>query len=82
MEKLLESFRSVLSQHPNIRLCILFGSMASGRAAADSDLDIAVAGYQPLSGDEYLELMAEFSSATHNEIDLLDLATATGVILK
>ena len=82
MEILLEPIRSVLSQHPNIKLCILFGSAASGRESASSDLDIAVAGSQPLSGDEYLELMEAFSSATHREIDLLDLATATGVILK
>jgi uncharacterized protein len=82
MEKLLEPIRSVLLKHPDIKLCILFGSAAVGRASANSDLDIAVAGYQALSGDEYLELMAEFSSATHHEIDLLDLATATGVILK
>jgi uncharacterized protein len=82
MEKLLEPIRSILSQHQNIKLCILFGSMASERASADSDLDIAVAGSQPLSGDEYLELMAAFSSVTHHEIDLLDLTTATGEILK
>ena len=82
MEKLLESIRFVLIQHPNIKLCILFGSAAAGRASSNSDLDIAVAGYQPLSGDEYLELMAAFSSATHREIDLLDLSTAAGEILK
>jgi uncharacterized protein len=82
MEKLLEPIRSVLLQHPNIQLCILFGSAAVGRTTAGSDLDIAVAGYKPLSGDEYLELMAAFSSATHREIDLLDLTSANGEILK
>jgi predicted nucleotidyltransferase len=82
MEKLLEPIRSILRQHPNIKLCILFGSAAAGRASANSDLDIAVAAQQPLSGDEYLELMAAFSSATHREIDLLDLLSATGEILK
>jgi predicted nucleotidyltransferase len=59
---------------------MLFGSMASGKASADSDLDIAVAADQPLSAAELLQLTEEFSTATNRDIDLVDLAAATGLI--
>jgi predicted nucleotidyltransferase len=82
METIKEPIRSVLQRHQDIKLCIVFGSIAAGKASSKSDLDIAVAGEQPLDGDKFLELTAEFSAATNREIDLLDLMTATGLILK
>jgi uncharacterized protein len=82
MNKLLDPLRSVLLKHPDIKLCIVFGSEAAGKASANSDLDIAVAASHPLSEDIYLELLEAFSSATHREIDLVDLTNATGEILK
>jgi predicted nucleotidyltransferase len=72
--------RQVLNRHQKIKLCMLFGSMASGKASADSDLDIAVAADQPLSAAELLQLTEEFSTATNRDIDLVDLAAATGLI--
>jgi uncharacterized protein len=82
MENFQDPILSVLSRYPDIKLCMLFGSFAAGRMTAQSDLDIAVAGYQPLSAEMYLELMADLSSATGREIDLVDLTAATGHILK
>jgi uncharacterized protein len=82
MEKIRELLQKVLQQHEDIQLCIVFGSTAVGRASADSDLDIAVAGEQPLTDDRFLELAAEFSAATNREIDLVDLMVVTGPILK
>jgi predicted nucleotidyltransferase len=80
MDKLRELIRNVLNHHPDVKLCIIFGSIAAGKESADSDLDIAVAAEQPLSADSCLELIEEFSAATNREIDLVDLTTATGPI--
>jgi predicted nucleotidyltransferase len=82
MDMLQESIRKALQHRPDIKLCIVFGSLAAGKASIDSDLDIAVAADQPLSSDLYLELLEEFASATNREIDLVDLMTATGPISK
>jgi uncharacterized protein len=82
MDKIQELIRSVLNRHPEIKLCIVFGSVAANKASPDSDIDIAVAAEQCLSGDKTLELMEEFSAAMNREIDLVDLMTATGLISK
>ena len=76
-----ELIRGVLRRHPEIKLCIIFGSVAAAKDSPHSDVDIAVAAEQPLSGDRYLELIEEFSAATGREIDLVDLACAAGLIL-
>jgi predicted nucleotidyltransferase len=82
MEKLQARIRGVLHRYPDIKLCIVFGSTAAGKASFDSDLDIAVAAEQPLSGGKCLELIEELSAATNRAIDLIDLMTATGPISK
>lgn len=82
MESFRELLQSVLNQNQDIELCIVFGSIAAGRAVPDSDLDIAVAGKQPLTGARCLELIETFSAATGRAIDLVDLMAATGLILK
>lgn len=82
MDKLQELIRKVLHRHPEVKLCIVFGSTAAGKASPDSDLDIGIAAEQPLSAERYLELVEEFSAETNHEIDLVDLMTATGVIAK
>jgi predicted nucleotidyltransferase len=82
MDRIQELIRNVLTCHKDIKLCIVFGSIAAGKASTDSDLDIAVAADQPLSVDTHLKLVEEFSAATNREIDLVDLMTATGLISK
>ena len=82
MEKPGEMLKEVLIRHQHIRLCIVFGSIAKDMSSSDSDLEIAVAAEQPLSADEFLELIEAFSAATNQKIDLLDLMTASGEILR
>jgi uncharacterized protein len=82
MEKIREMLQGVLQRHEEIKLCIVFGSTAAGRASDESDLDIAVAGDQPLNSDKFLELAVEFSAATNREIDLVDLMAVNGPIQK
>ncbi len=82
MKNLQVLIRRVLAQYPDIKLCIVFGSVAAGNSSDHSDLDIAIAADQPISTDKYLELIEQFSSATSRDIDLIDLMTATGPILR
>jgi predicted nucleotidyltransferase len=82
MEKLRESLRKTLKNFENIKLCIVFGSVAAGKSSSTSDLDIAVAGDLPLSSEKILELVEALGEVLNHEIDLIDLTTATGPILK
>jgi predicted nucleotidyltransferase len=78
----MEKLREVLIRHQDIKLCIVFGSVAKDEYSPDSDLDVAVAAEQPLSADEFLELIEDFSAATNQKIDLLNLMAASGEILR
>ena len=81
MEQIKEILRGVLSRFPDIRLCIIFGSAASGKGSPASDLDVAVAATEALSADRRLELIEALSAASTREIDLIDLMAAAGPIL-
>ncbi|TAG28755.1 MAG: nucleotidyltransferase domain-containing protein [Burkholderiales bacterium] len=59
----------------DIRLAILFGSAASDRLQADSDVDVAVLAEQPLNAARKAELMSALALITGRPIDLIDLKT-------
>lgn len=73
--------RQVLSQFPFITLAVVFGSMASGQAHADSDLDLAVAAQRPLTPAEKLAITGALAELTGRPIDLIDLANAPEPVL-
>lgn len=60
----------------DIRLAILFGSAASDRLQADSDVDVAVLAAQPLSAARKVQLMSALALITGRPIDLIDLKVA------
>ncbi|HSL84349.1 MAG TPA: nucleotidyltransferase domain-containing protein [Thermoanaerobaculia bacterium] len=70
--QLVASIRPVLARHPEIRLALLFGSRARGVAGPAADLDLAV---EVVRGEELdrLGLMAELSSATGLDVDVVDV---------
>lgn len=70
-----------LMAYPNIRLAILFGSLARGRARAHSDLDIAIAWSRPLQAQEKRTLIEGLAMVAGRPVDLIDLRTADGLIL-
>ena len=74
-DKTLNPIRAVLARHPELRLAILFGSMAIGAANPASDVDLAVAAERALNVDEKMTLMAELAEATGRPVDLIDLHT-------
>jgi predicted nucleotidyltransferase len=65
--------RHVLAQHGGIRLAILFGSLAIGRATPESDLDLAVLMDAPLSAEVKMALIGDLSQAIGRPVDLIDL---------
>lgn len=67
--------RDFLDTQPDLVLAIVFGSVASGRAKADSDLDIAVAGQQALGSERKLALISDLAELSGRGIDLIDLNT-------
>lgn len=74
--------RQVLEDYPQIRLAVLFGSAVRDRLTKWSDIDIAVAAQAPLSLDTRIELADRLTQALHREIDLIDLQSVSGTILK
>lgn len=69
------AIQAVLSRHPEVKLAVLFGSLAEGRAGPLSDVDLAVAGAEPLSADQRVALIEALAAATGRPIDLVDLHT-------
>ena len=63
-------------------VAILYGSAASGTMRSDSDVDVAVLYDHPLTADERLKLMTRLQDRVGCPIDLVDLATANGVLLQ
>jgi predicted nucleotidyltransferase len=78
--------RQALTEHGGVRLAILFGSRATGRATPHSDLDLAVQTSTPLTAADKIALIEKLAHATGLPIDLIDLKHAgeplLGQILK
>ncbi len=68
------SVRDCLAQHGEFRLAIVYGSVASGRARTDSDLDVAVLATAPLTAAARIRLIEELAVTTGRAVDLIDLA--------
>lgn len=77
-QKLVEGLRAV----PDVEFAILFGSLAAGAARRDSDLDLAVDAGRPLTPSEKARLIRELAAQIGRPVDLVDLRTAGGPILR
>jgi len=73
--------KDVLAHFPQIAIAVLFGSVASGRQRADSDLDIAVAAKQVLTAHEKMALIGALAECTGRVIDLIDLKVISEPLL-
>jgi predicted nucleotidyltransferase len=67
---------SALEAQPDLRLAVVFGSVARGQAGPDSDLDIAVLADGPLDGPRREALIRVLAQATGRPVDLVDLWSA------
>jgi predicted nucleotidyltransferase len=82
----IEQVRTALSKHPEIHVAIVFGSLATGTARSNSDVDVAVQAARPLDAEEKMRLIADIAETTGRPVDLVDLRKAgeplLGQILK
>ncbi len=76
-----EQLREVLSGFPQIKLAILFGSVANGKAKVHSDLDLAVIAEKPLQAAEKIQIIEALAMATGRPIDLVDVYAAPEPLL-
>ncbi len=76
-----ELLRKVFTGFPQIKLAILFGSVASGAATAQSDLDLAVIAALPLEVAEKIQIIEALAMATGRPIDLVDVHAAPEPLL-
>ena len=63
----------LLASYPNVRQVILFGSMVSGNANSNSDLDLAIDTGAALSAEDKIQLIEELAVEIGRPIDLIDL---------
>ncbi|TCV84252.1 type VII toxin-antitoxin system MntA family adenylyltransferase antitoxin [Sulfurirhabdus autotrophica] len=68
-----QTILDAISKHPDIRLAILFGSLASGKERKESDLDLAIDVGHTISASEKIALINELALAIARPIDLVDL---------
>jgi predicted nucleotidyltransferase len=70
--QVIEALRGALRGRKDVRVALLFGSRARGRARPGSDADVAVEG----RGLNPLALAADLSEAAGVEVDVVDLSRA------
>lgn len=71
-----EVLRVALARFPGVKLAIVYGSVASGHARPDSDLDLAVQADHALSAAERSALVEALAGVAQRPIDLVDLSVA------
>lgn len=69
---LLSALRARLRTEPNVRLAVLFGSTATDRDTADSDVDLLVQ-LRDSSFERLLDLGAKLETAVGRHVDLVEL---------
>jgi len=74
MEAELNRLAQWLEAQPDVRLAIVFGSVARGQARADSDIDIAIKADRPLRAERKMALIEGIAHLTGRPVDLVDLA--------
>ncbi len=74
--------KEVLQPEPGLHLAILYGSAAKRRLREDSDVDIAVLFDHPLSAGQKMELISRLERRLQRDVDLVDLFSLNGTILK
>jgi predicted nucleotidyltransferase len=77
-----EPIAGLLARYPSVKLGIVFGSLARGRATPESDLDLGVAATQPCAPAMKTALIEALTEITGRPVDLIDLRTVSGPILQ
>lgn len=70
---MLSQLTALLLRYPQIKLAILFGSMAAGSARPDSDIDLGLLAQTPLTADFKLQLIQTIGAEFGRSVDIVDL---------
>lgn len=81
MDIRLENLREIFSRYGEIQAVYLFGSMATGKARKDSDIDLAVVASGPEPRKRQLDILSDLARAGFCKVDLVFLDT-DDVVLK
>ena len=79
-EKLDEALGQIVRAVPSTIAVYVFGSLAAGAAAPDSDVDIAVLAAQPLAAEARWHLAQALAITLGRDVDLVDLRQASTVM--
>jgi predicted nucleotidyltransferase len=72
----------ILSKFPDIQLCILYGSAATDRLTATSDIDLGIAAHHALNSVEKMTIIESLAIDLGRPVDIVDLQKAVGPILQ
>lgn len=73
---------SALSSESGLKVAIIYGSVAAGHMRADSDVDLALLFESPLDVEQKIQLKTHLERELSRAVDLVDLSTLSGTILK
>lgn len=73
MPDIFERIDHVLAHWPELRVVVLFGSVAAGKSHKDSDIDLAVQMAGRLTAKQKAALISDLAIETGQPIDLVDL---------
>ncbi|MEA2109033.1 MAG: nucleotidyltransferase domain-containing protein [Pseudomonadota bacterium] len=73
---------NVLRAEKGLKLAIIYGSAAAGNMRPDSDVDLALIYDRPLGAESKMTLAARLEQKLLRNVDLVDLSTLSGTILK
>jgi len=71
-----------LAEDPDLQLAMLFGSAATGDLRPDSDIDVAIYPRKTMASRKRQQVADEIALATNRAVDLIDLSTAEGALLR
>ena len=74
--------KDALLAESGLKLALVYGSAATGALRSDSDVDIAVLFERPLTAEQKMMLISRMEKDLHRTVDLVDLFSLTGTILK
>lgn len=77
----LEHLASIFAQYPEVQAVYLFGSAATGRMHAESDLDLAIVPRPETGAVPKLAILADLARAGFCRVDLVTLDT-NDIVLK
>ncbi len=76
----LSQLKAALATSSKVRLAVLFGSRATGKARDSSDFDVGILPASALTLQAELELATALSAAVGREVDLVRLDTADPLV--